>query len=62
MSVIAPLGRIRNEILGAIAARGIPVPTYDRSLLLPRILHLGVGGFHRALKGVKTRISTGTEF
>jgi mannitol 2-dehydrogenase len=48
MSVIAPLGRIRNEILGTIAARGVPVPTYDRSLLLPRILHLGVGGFHRA--------------
>jgi mannitol 2-dehydrogenase len=48
MSVLAPLGRIRNEVLGAIAARGIPVPTYDRSLLLPRILHLGVGGFHRA--------------
>ena len=48
MSVLAPLGRIRNEILGAIAARGIPVPTYDRSLLIPRILHLGVGGFHRA--------------
>jgi mannitol 2-dehydrogenase len=46
--VIPPLGRIRNEILQAIAARGIPVPTYDRSALLPRVLHLGVGGFHRA--------------
>jgi mannitol 2-dehydrogenase len=39
---------MRNEILEAIAARGVPVPTYNRSLLLPRILHLGVGGFHRA--------------
>jgi mannitol 2-dehydrogenase len=39
---------LRDEILGAIAARGIPVPTYDRSVLRPRILHLGVGGFHRA--------------
>jgi mannitol 2-dehydrogenase len=39
---------MRNEILEAIAARGIPVPTYERSVLLPRILHLGVGGFHRA--------------
>jgi mannitol 2-dehydrogenase len=48
MSVIAPLVRVRNEVLEAIAARGIPVPTYDRSRLLPRILHLGVGGFHRA--------------
>ncbi len=48
MSVIAPLGRLREEILEAIAARGIPVPTYDRSELRPRVLHLGVGGFHRA--------------
>ncbi len=48
MSVIAPLVRVRNEVLEAIAARGIPVPTYNRSGLLPRILHLGVGGFHRA--------------
>jgi mannitol 2-dehydrogenase len=46
--VIAPLGRLRNEILEAIAVRGIPVPTYNRSELRPRILHLGVGGFHRA--------------
>jgi mannitol 2-dehydrogenase len=48
MSVIAPLVGMRNETLAAIAARGIPVPTYDRSALVPRILHLGVGGFHRA--------------
>jgi mannitol 2-dehydrogenase len=46
--VNAPLVRVRNETLEAIAARGIPVPNYDRSALLPRILHLGVGGFHRA--------------
>lgn len=39
---------MRNENLEAIAARGIPIPTYNRSVLLPRILHLGVGGFHRA--------------
>jgi mannitol 2-dehydrogenase len=39
---------MRNENLEAIAARGIPVPTYDRSALRPRIVHLGVGGFHRA--------------
>jgi mannitol 2-dehydrogenase len=48
MSVVAPLGRVRNEILEAIAARGISVPAYNRAELLPRILHLGVGGFHRA--------------
>jgi mannitol 2-dehydrogenase len=48
MFVIAPLVRVRNETLEAIAARGIPVPTYKRSRLVSRILHLGVGGFHRA--------------
>jgi mannitol 2-dehydrogenase len=48
MSVIAPLVRLHEETLDMIAARGIPVPTYDRGALLPRILHLGVGGFHRA--------------
>jgi mannitol 2-dehydrogenase len=31
-----------------IAHRGIPVPVYDRSQLAPRIVHVGVGGFHRA--------------
>jgi mannitol 2-dehydrogenase len=46
--VIAPLVRVRNESLQAIASRGLPVPTYERSKLRPRILHLGVGGFHRA--------------
>jgi mannitol 2-dehydrogenase len=34
--------------LAELAARGVPVPTYDRTALVPRILHLGVGGFHRA--------------
>jgi mannitol 2-dehydrogenase len=34
--------------LDAIQARGVPVPRYDRSALVPRILHVGVGGFHRA--------------
>jgi mannitol 2-dehydrogenase len=48
MSLIAPLPRLREEILEAIAALGVRVPTYSRSALVPRILHLGVGGFHRA--------------
>ena len=39
---------LRSSNLAAIAALGIPVPTYERSALAPRILHLGVGGFHRA--------------
>jgi mannitol 2-dehydrogenase len=34
--------------LDAIHARGVPVPQYDRSALVARILHVGVGGFHRA--------------
>jgi mannitol 2-dehydrogenase len=46
-TVTAPIP-IRTSNLGAIHARGVPVPQYDRSALAPRILHLGVGGFHRA--------------
>jgi mannitol 2-dehydrogenase len=34
--------------LGAIEALGVAVPRYDRAALAPRILHLGVGGFHRS--------------
>jgi mannitol-1-phosphate/altronate dehydrogenase len=34
--------------LGAVESLGVGVPHYDRSALAPRILHLGVGGFHRA--------------
>jgi mannitol 2-dehydrogenase len=39
---------LRGSTLSEIAARGIPVPGYKRSALRPRVLHLGVGGFHRA--------------
>jgi mannitol 2-dehydrogenase len=39
---------LRASTLGEIAARGVPVPRYGRSGLRPRILHVGVGGFHRA--------------
>jgi mannitol 2-dehydrogenase len=34
--------------LTEIAARGVPVPDYDRGKLKARIVHVGVGGFHRA--------------
>jgi mannitol 2-dehydrogenase len=34
--------------LDEIERSGIPVPHYDRDALAPRILHIGVGGFHRA--------------
>jgi mannitol 2-dehydrogenase len=40
-----PLGQPR---LAEIARSGIPVPTYDRARLRPGIVHVGVGGFHRA--------------
>ena len=40
--------RVTQSNLDAIAAQGIAVPRYDRSALGPRILHLGVGGFHRS--------------
>jgi mannitol 2-dehydrogenase len=39
---------LRASNLDAVAALGVPVPPYDRDALVPRILHLGVGGFHRA--------------
>ena len=39
---------LSEAALPEIAARGVPVPTYDRQRLEPRILHVGVGGFHRA--------------
>jgi mannitol 2-dehydrogenase len=39
---------LRAANLVAIGALGLPTPRYDREALAPRILHLGVGGFHRA--------------
>src|SRR5205814_5441575 len=40
--------RVSTANLDAIEHLGTTVPHYDRSALAPRILHLGVGGFHRA--------------
>ena len=34
--------------LAEVASRGVAVPTYDRGRLAPRLVHVGVGGFHRA--------------
>jgi mannitol 2-dehydrogenase len=34
--------------LAEIARRGVAVPAYDRERLAPHIVHVGVGGFHRA--------------
>jgi mannitol 2-dehydrogenase len=40
--------RLGQARLAEIARSGIPVPTYDRERLQPAIVHVGVGGFHRA--------------
>jgi mannitol 2-dehydrogenase len=47
MTSSAPI-TVRSSSLDAIGALGLPIPRYDRNALEPRILHLGVGGFHRA--------------
>jgi len=51
--VTAALPR-RESNLPALHDRGVAVPRYDRDALVPRILHLGVGGFHRAHMAVYT--------
>lgn len=55
---------LRDAALPHIAARGVPVPTYDRRRLEPRILHVGVGGFHRAHLALYTHelADTGSEW
>jgi mannitol 2-dehydrogenase len=45
---------LRTSNLDAIRALGVTVPHYDRSALVPRILHVGVGGFHRSHMAVYT--------
>jgi mannitol 2-dehydrogenase len=40
--------RLNQAHLSEIGQRGVPVPGYDRGRLQPRIVHIGVGGFHRA--------------
>ena len=40
--------RLSTANLEAIEQLGVAVPHYDRAGLAPGILHLGVGGFHRA--------------
>jgi mannitol 2-dehydrogenase len=40
--------RLSTSNLDAIERLAVGVPHYDRAALVPRILHLGVGGFHRA--------------
>ena len=44
---MAPIS-LSQAHLAEIARRGVPVPAYDRARLERRIVHVGVGGFHRA--------------
>ncbi len=46
--------QLAQRSLPAIASLGVSVPRYDRHRLVPHILHLGVGGFHRAHLAVYT--------
>src|SRR5689334_24192800 len=39
--------RLSDKTLGSLAA-GTAVPRYDRRAVTPGIVHLGIGGFHRA--------------
>jgi mannitol 2-dehydrogenase len=45
---------VAERNLAAIASLGVSVPRYHREALRPRILHVGVGGFHRAHMAVYT--------
>lgn len=42
---------LHDSTLGTLAG-GVRIPTYDRRRLRPSIVHLGVGGFHRAHQAV----------
>jgi mannitol 2-dehydrogenase len=44
----SPVVPVTPATLPTIRDRGVPVPAYDRTALRPRIVHVGVGGFHRA--------------
>ena len=54
MSAVSSPTSVAEQNLAAIASLDVPVPGYDRSGLRPRILHVGVGGFHRAHMAVYT--------
>lgn len=54
MSSVSSSTAVAERNLAAIASLGVPVPGYRRAALRPRILHVGVGGFHRAHMAVYT--------
>ena len=54
MSAVSSPTAVAERNLGAISSLDVPVPGYNRGALSPRILHIGVGGFHRAHMAVYT--------
>jgi mannitol 2-dehydrogenase len=54
VSGVSSATAVAERNLAAIASLGVPVPAYRRAGLRPRILHVGVGGFHRAHLAVYT--------
>jgi mannitol 2-dehydrogenase len=54
VSSVSSSTAVAERNLAAIASLGVPVPGYRRAALRPRILHVGVGGFHRAHMAVYT--------
>jgi mannitol-1-phosphate/altronate dehydrogenase len=44
--------RLSEKTLGLLGERGLRIPRYDRKALRPRIVHLGLGHFHRAHQAV----------
>jgi mannitol 2-dehydrogenase len=54
VSAVSSPTAVAERNLGAIASLDVRVPGYDRGALRPRILHIGVGGFHRAHMAVYT--------
>ena len=45
--------RLAQQSLGDLA-KDLPIPAYDRTRLLPGIVHLGLGAFHRAHQALYT--------
>ena len=53
MSVDAAAGRLNQALLASLPA-AISRPAYDRNTLMPGIVHLGIGAFHRAHQAIYT--------
>ena len=45
--------KLSSATLGSLGA-GVQVPAYDRAKIVPRMVHVGVGGFYRAHQALYT--------